>query len=146
MKITLDLTINKNCNSVWRAFDNPKNIKRWQPTLISFEPQVGTPGQVGSISKLTYCEDGRVITMLEIITNREEPHEFAGTYSVNGVVNELRNTFYEVNAQQTRWTLDVDYKLPGILAIAAPFVKNSICKRTRADMERFKAMVESAGL
>ena len=38
MKFTLALTINKNRQTVWKAFDNPKNMKRWMPTLESFEP------------------------------------------------------------------------------------------------------------
>lgn len=146
MKYTLDLTINKNRSSVWRAFDNPKNMKRWQPTLRTFEPQTGTPGQVGAVSKLTYQEDGRTLTMFETITRREEPNEFGGTYSTQGVVNELHNRFVEVNAQQTRWTLDAEFKFTGFFAIAAPLMKRSMIKRTLADMARFKAMVESNNL
>jgi len=146
MKFTVDLTINKSRSSVWKAFDNPKNMKRWQPTLESFEPQAGTPGQIGAVSKLTYREDGRSITMLETITRRDEPTEFTGIYSTKGVVNELRNTFDEVNGQQTRWTLDADFKFSGFLAIAAPLIKTAIRKRTQADMERFKTMVENSNL
>ncbi len=143
MKFTVDLTINKNRNQVWHAFENPKNMKRWMPTLEAFEPQAGTPGHIGAISKLTYREDGRTITMLETITSRDEPSEFAGTYTTDGVVNELRNRFDEVNAQQTRWTLEADFRFSGILALIAPLMKKTFVKRTQADMERFKAMVES---
>lgn len=143
MRYTVNLTINKNRDRVWRAFENPKNMKRWMPTLQSFEPQSGTPGQVGAISKLVYREDGRTLTMLETITNRDEPNEFAGVYSTDGVVNELRSTFDELNAQQTRWTLDAEFRFSGILSVVAPFMKKQFIKRTQADMERFKAMVES---
>lgn len=143
MKFTVDLTINKNRRSVWKAFDNPNNTRHWQPTLQSFEPQKGTPGQVGAISKLTYREDGQTITLLETITDRDEPNEFSGIYARDGVVNELRNTFVELNAQQTRWILDADLRFSGVLSLVAPLMKKSLVKRTRADMERFKAMVEN---
>lgn len=143
MKFTIDMTINKGRSSVWKAFDNPKNIKRWQPTLESFEPQKGTPGHIGAISKLTYREDGRTITMYETVTDRNEPDEFAGTYTTKGIVNQLRNTFVELNAQQTRWTLDAEFQFSGILSLVAPLIKPTVVKRTQADMERFKSMVES---
>ncbi len=143
MKFSVDLTINKNRRLVWKAFDNPKNMQRWQPTLEAFEPQAGTPGQIGAISKLTYREDGRAITMYETITDRDEPNEFSGTYTTAGVVNQLRNRFVELNAQQTRWTLDADFRFTGLLALVAPLMKRSFVKRAQADMERFKAMVEN---
>lgn len=137
------MTINKGRSSVWKAFDNPKNMKRWQPTLETFEPQKGTPGHIGAISKLTYVEDGRTITMYETITDRSEPTEFAGTYTTQGAVNQLRNTFVELNAQQTRWTLDAEVRFSGLMSLVAPLIKPTVVKRTQADMERFKAMVES---
>lgn len=143
MKFTIDVTINKNRKQVWRAFDNPKNMKRWQPTLQTFEPQSGAQGQVGAVSKLTYNEDGRTMTLFETITRRDEPNEFAGMYITDGVVNHLKNRFDELNAQQTRWTLDAEFKFTGILAVVAPLMKNSFVKRTQADMERFKTMVEN---
>lgn len=143
MKFTIDMTINKGRSSVWKAFDNPRNMKRWQPTLESFEPQKGTPGHIGAISKLTYREDGRTMTLYETITDRSEPNEFAGTYTTNGVVNQLRNRFEELNAQQTRWTLDAEVRFSGLLSLVEPLIKPTVIKRTQADMERFKSMVES---
>lgn len=143
MKFTLALTINKNRQTVWKAFDNPKNMKRWMPTLESFEPQSGVAGQVGAVSKLTFREDGRTITMLETITARDEPNEFAGTYTVNGTVNLLDNRFIEMNPHQTQWTMDAEYKFKGLMGLVAPLMRPVIVKRTRLDMERFKSMVEA---
>lgn len=143
MKFTLALTINKNRQSVWKAFDNPKNMKRWMPTLESFEPQSGAAGQIGAVSKLTFVEDGRTFTFLETITTRNEPNEFVGTYVANGVVNTLGNRFVEVNPHQTRWTMDAEYKFKGIMGLVAPLMRPAIVKRTRLDMERFKSMVET---
>ena len=143
MKFTLALTINKNRQSVWKAFDDPKNMKRWMPTLESFESQSGTTGQIGAVSKLTFREDGRSLTLLETITRRDEPNEFAGTYIANGVVNILDNKFVEMNPHQTQWTMDAEYKFTGFMGLVAPLMRKAIVKRTRLDMERFKSMVEA---
>ena len=113
------------------------------PTLESFEPQTGEAGQVGAVSKLTFREDGRTVTMLETIITRDEPREFAGTYTVNGTVNILGNTFVEMNPHQTQWTMDAEYKFKGFIGLVAPLMRPAIVKRTRLDMERFKSMVES---
>jgi carbon monoxide dehydrogenase subunit G len=143
VKFTVDLTLNRDRKNVWKAFDNPANMKRWMPSLQSFEQQSGTQGEVGSVSKLIYREDGRTVTMYETITARDEPKSFSGKYSTREVVNTLDNEFIELNPYQTQWKLHADFKFSGILAVIAPFMKKTIIKRTCEDMERFKSMVES---
>ncbi len=143
MKFTVDLTLNRDRRNVWKAFDNPANMKRWMPSLQSFEPQTGREGQVGAVSKLIYAQDGRIITMYETITAREEPNRFSGRYNTGDVVNFLDNEFIELNPHQTHWKLHAEFKFTGILSIIAPFMKKSIIQQTRQDMERFKNMVES---
>jgi carbon monoxide dehydrogenase subunit G len=143
VKFTVDLTLNKDRTHVWKAFDNPANMKRWMPSLQSFEQQSGKQGQVGAISKLTYAEDGRTITLYETITARQEPDKFSGKYTTSDVVNIMDYEFIELNPYQTQWKIHADFKFSGILAVIAPFMKKTIIKRTREDMERFKSMVES---
>ena len=72
MKFKLEIPIGKPRDEVWKAFDNIENMKKWQPSLISFEPISGTPGQPGAISKLTYEENGREFSLIEKITHRDD--------------------------------------------------------------------------
>ena len=69
MKFKLELPINKSCVEVWKAFDNVENMKKWQPSLVSFEPVRAIPGQPGAVSKLTYSEGGREFALIEKITH-----------------------------------------------------------------------------
>ena len=68
MRFNIDLLINKPRAAVWKAFDNPETMKKWQKTLISFEPVSGIPGQPGTVSKLTYKEDEREFALTETVS------------------------------------------------------------------------------
>lgn len=45
MKYKLDIIINKPVDEVIKLFDNPDNLKKWQPELVSFEHLSGEEGQ-----------------------------------------------------------------------------------------------------
>ena len=144
MKFKLELPINKPRAEVWKAFDNVENMKKWQPTLITFEPVSGTPGQPGAVSKLTYEEGGREFALIETITHREEPNRFDGLYENNFADNVIKNTFIEHDKDQTRWVMETEFKFKTLLMkIMGPLMKKNFVKRTQRDMERFKEMAES---
>ena len=68
MRFTLALPINKSRAEVWKAFDNPENMKKWQPALVSFQLMNGNQGQPGALSKLTCREREREFSLMETIT------------------------------------------------------------------------------
>ena len=144
MKFKLELPIHKPRADVWKAFDNTENIKKWQPTLIKFEPVSGTPGQPGAISKLTYEEGGREFTLVEKITHRDEPSSFDGIYENNFTDNIVRNKFIERGQHQTLWVTETEFRFKTlIMKIMGPMMKKNFIARTQKDMERFKEMAES---
>ena len=144
MKFKLELPIHKPRADVWKAFDNTENIKKWQPTLIKFEPVSGTPGQPGAISKLTYEEGGREFTLIEKITHRDEPSSFDGIYENNFTDNIVRNKFIERGQHQTLWVTETEFRFKTlIMKIMGPMMKKNFIARTQKDMERFKEMAES---
>lgn len=144
MKFKLELPIHKPRADVWKAFDNTENIKKWQPTLIKFEPVSGAPGQPGAISKLTYEEGGREFTLIEKITHRDEPSSFDGIYENNFTDNIVRNKFIERGQHQTLWVTETEFRFKTlIMKIMGPLMKKNFVARTQKDMERFKEMAES---
>jgi len=144
MKFKLELPIHKPRADVWKAFDNTENIKKWQPTLIKFEPVSGAPGQPGAISKLTYEEGGREFTLIEKITHRDEPSSFDGIYENNFTDNIVRNKFIERGQHQTLWVTETEFRFKTlIMKIMGPMMKKNFIARTQKDMERFKEMAES---
>ena len=145
MKFKLELLINQPLAEVWKAFDTVENMKKWQPSLISFEPISGTPGQPGAVSKLTYEEGGREFSLIEKITHREEPNRFDGVYENNFADNIVRNRFIEQGKDQTLWVIETEYAFKTLLMkIVGPLRKKNFVARTQRDMERFKEVAEDS--
>lgn len=93
MKFTNEITIDLPRARVIELFDNPDNMKHWQPGLVSFEHVSGTPGQPGATSRLKYAQGRREGEMIETITVRNLPDEFSGTYDSKGIRNIVKNYF-----------------------------------------------------
>ena len=146
MKMAIELMLDKGRQEVWKAFDNPDNMKKWQPTLKSFEPVSGIPGQVGAVSRLTYDEGGRSVVLTETITLRQEMVAFAGTYDSGQAVNTVQSSFAEVVPGRTQWVMEAEFLCRGFFKLMAPFIRGTIEKRMRADMARFKSMLEAGEL
>jgi hypothetical protein len=144
MKFRLELPINKPRAEVWKAFDNPQNMNKWQRSLISFETISGTQGQPGAVSKLTFEEHGRQFELMEKITYRDEPNRFDGVYENNFADDTVRNTFIEKGKEQTLWVVETEYRFKTlVMKILGPLMKKNYVARTQKDMGRFKEMVES---
>lgn len=146
MQLAFIYVLGRKREDVWKAFDNPDNMKKWQPTLTTFEPVSGTPGQVGAVSKLTYREDGRDIVLQETVTVRREPEEFGGTYESDMATNVIHNRFETEGPWTTRWSVTVDFRFRGFWRLLGPLLKGAITRRTRTDLERFKTLLESGQL
>ena len=128
-----------------QLFDNPATMKEWQPTLISFEPISGTPGQVGAKSRLKYKMGHREVEMVETITKRDLPREFSGTYEAKGVWNTVRNTFEEDGPSRTIWHSDCEFRFGGFMKVMGFLMPGAFRKESRKMQERFKAWAEKQG-
>lgn len=143
MKLNYDIVIDRDLATVWKAFDNPDNMRRWQPTLESFEPVSGKPGQPGAVSQLVYVENGRRIEMVETITERREPHFMAGTYDSGMGTAIVVNHFADAGDGNTRWTVYWNYRPKSWFRLLAPLFRGSMKKRVEDDLNRFKLFAES---
>lgn len=144
MKFKLELPINKPRAEVWKAFDNPENMKVWQPSLIDFEPIKGTQGQPGAVSKLTFRENEREFSLIEKVTAREELNRLDGIYENEFADNMISNRFIEKDSDQTLWIVETEFTFKTfIMKIMGPLIKKKFVARTEKDMQRFKAMVEA---
>lgn len=143
MKFTLQLPINKPCTEVWNAFDNPDNMKKWQPSLLSFDRISGTRGQPGAVARLTYEENGQQFALIEKVTYREEAKRLDGVYENDFADNIVRNTFIAEGSDATLWVVEAEYKFKTlIMQILGPIMKKNFVARTQRDMECFKEMME----
>ena len=143
MKLKFETVIDASLDTVWAAFDNPENMTRWQQNLESFKHVSGEPGQAGTVSELIYDEKGRKVVLEETITERRQPDFLAGTYDSPMGKTLIVNHFEAVDDNSTRWTTWCNFTFKGFMKIMSLFISGIIRKRTEADMERFKLMVET---
>ena len=144
MKHKTEILIDSDLDTVWRMFDDPANMTKWQPTLKSFTHRSGTPGQEDAISELVYEENGRDVVMTETITARREGSFLGGTYDSKWGTVIIFNHFEETDDGKIRWTSNMNYSFKGLMKIMAFFMRRSICNRSDRDMNRFKLLVETA--
>ena len=143
MKVTNEVTIDADRKTVWRVFDNPDNLSKWQPTLRSFTHRSGTPGQPGAVSEVVYDENGRDVVMTETMTERREPDFMAGSYDSSWSKAIIVNHFETIGDNQTRWAIYANHQFKGIFKVLGLFFRKSIVGRTEEWMQRFKLLVES---
>ncbi len=143
MKFKLEIPIQKPRAEVWKAFDNPENMKIWQQSLIDFETIEGAQGQPGAVSRLTFRENEREFSLIEKVTARDEPNRLDGIYENEFADNTISNRFVEQGSDQTLWIVETEFKFKTLLMkIMGPLMKKKLVARTESDMQRFKEMVE----
>ncbi len=144
MKFALELSLPKSRDEIWKAFNNPENIKNWQPSLEKFETISGIQGQAGSVSKLTYKEGKREFSLLEKITHCAAPDRLDSAYENEFADNSIMNTFVVVSENETLWRVEVEFIFKTLLMkIIGPLMKTNYILRTERDMQRFKTFVEN---
>lgn len=138
-----EIVIDASRQKVWSVFDDVDKRSRWQPALKSYTHKSGVAGQVGSVAELTYSEDGRNFVMQEHISEKREPDFLAGSYETQWASTTVVNHFESIDGETTRWVGYANFRFKGFMKIMALFLGGSIRKRTEADMQRFKLLVES---
>jgi len=128
MKYSVEVSISKNREEVWRLFDNVENLYKWQPTLKEFNLERGEAGKPGAKSRLKYLEGKREIEMIETIISRNQPEEFSGTYEMKGAKHWIKNSFEVIDENKTKWVMDSEFQFSGIYILMTPFIKGMIIK------------------
>lgn len=144
MKYERELAIDLPRDRVIELFDDPDNLAKWQPGLKSFKHLSGDPGQPGARSELIFEEGRRRIEMIETVTRRNLPDEFAGTYEAKGVMNWVSNRFVAIAPDRTRWIIETEFKFTGIMRFLAPLMRGAFPKQTQEFMQKFKEFAEGS--
>jgi len=142
MKYTTEITINQPIDKVVELFDNPNNLSEWQPELVSYEHIHGEPGQPGAEAKLKYKMGNRELEMIETVTRRDLPEEFAATYQADNVTNIQINHFETVGENDTKWISENEFQFKGFMKIMSWFMGGAFKKQTNKYMTQFKAFAE----
>ena len=142
MKYINEVEINAPLDKVIVLFDDPANLAKWQPGLLSFEPVSGTPGQPGAKSKLKYRMGKRDVEMIETITVRDLPREFSGTYEAKGVFNYVTNRFEALGNSKTKYTTENEFKFKGIMKLIGFLMPGAFKKQSQKYLDLFRDFAE----
>jgi len=145
MKYSSEIEINLPVKKVVELFDNPDNLKHWQPGLQSFQHLSGTPGEPGAKSKLHFKMGKRDIEMIETITVRNLPEEFSGTYEAKGVWNEVKNHFISLDENRTLYRCENEFQFSGFMKIIGFLMPGAFKKESMKYLVQFKEFAEKAG-
>ena len=143
MKFRNEIVIDADRLSVWAIFDDPGNMKAWQPTLRSFTRKSGEEGRPGAVAELVYDENGRKVRLIETITERRAPHFMAGTYESDAGNTLVVNHFEDAGDGRTRWVMYGNHSFKGLFRVLGIFFAGKIRKRNEAMMNNFKLFAET---
>ena len=142
MKYTCSIDIDKPVDELIELFDNPDNLSKWQPGLISYEHMSGTPGEPGSKARLHYKMNKRDVEMIETVISRSHG-EFTATYETNGVTNISKNSFEPINEHRTRLISEQEFKFSGFMKLMGWFMPGAFRKESEKYLHRFKEYAEN---
>jgi uncharacterized protein YndB with AHSA1/START domain len=143
MKQKFEIEIDAGVDTVWTAFTNPDNMRRWVKNFKSFTSTSGIPGQPGATGEIVFDENGREVVLKEKITERREKAFLAATYEASHGTTQIVNHFESVEPNTTRWSSWCKFTFNGFMKFLSLFMAGTIRRRTEGDMARFKLMVES---
>jgi hypothetical protein len=146
MKYINEIIIDLPVERVIELFDNPENMKYWQPGFISFEHISGEPGHPGAKSKLKYNMEGKEIEMIETIMVRNLPKEFSGTYEAKGIFTIVRNYFKPCEQGKTIYIAENEYEFKGLMKIVSLFIPGAFRKQSLKMMNHFKLFAENKSI
>lgn len=145
MRYTISIDIDLPREKVIELFDNPDNLKQWQPGLQKIEHLSGEPGQAGAKMKMYYKMGKREIEMIETVTLRELPEKFHGTYDANGVHNIQENYFEVIDQNKTRWTSISEFQFNNFsMKVMGWIMPGAFKKQSKKYMTLFKDFAENA--
>lgn len=144
MKYSVEIEINLPIDRVIELFDNVDHMKKWMNGLESFTNISGKPGQVGTKSKLLFKNGKKTMEMIETITVRNLPHEFSGTYEINGVYNIVKNKFSSIGPNKTKYLSEQEFQFSSLFfKIMAWIFPGMFKKQTLKFLNDFKNFAEN---
>lgn len=145
MKYTCEIEINQPVDKVIALFDNPDNLKKWMDGLQSFEHLSGEPGQPGAKSRLKFKMGKREMDMIETISVRNLPEEFSGFYEMDGVKNNIKNSFKAIGENKTKYSTENEFIIQNnfMMKVISFLMPGMFKKQSMKYLESFKKFAES---
>lgn len=145
MKYTQHIVIDRPVEQVVSLFNEPENLKRWHPDLVSIELLSGEERQTGAKTRLLYSTTRGDFELIETITNTDLLNDLSGEYDTvgKGMFNTMSNRFSSAGQGKTRYEIEIDYQFSGVIMRSMGLTMGWMFKKqSYKSLERFKAFVE----
>ena len=143
MKLSSEVHIDADRNTVWAAFTDLADRSRWQMNLRDVKLLSGEAGEANSSYQLTFDDDGRESTAIESITEVREGDFMAIIIDDDQAKWLIVSSFTDADDGGTIWRRFGNASFHGLARLGAAFRVGAIRRRFEDDMQRFKLMVET---
>ncbi|MBD3224567.1 MAG: SRPBCC family protein [Caldithrix sp.] len=129
---------------VIQLFDNPDNMKHWQPGLLDYEPLDNKSGQVGAQTRLRFKMRNKEMEMTETVLKKELPELIETSYETKGVYNVVCNRFISLDDHKTQWISQNEFKFDSfMMKLFGALMPGMFKKQSQHYMDLFKEFAES---
>lgn len=142
---TVNIVVKQPKGAVVTALLNPENFTFWQSGLQKFEVITGKPGEIGSIARLHYIQNGRKHVMIDKLIDSEPGKKYLSRISGKAIIATVE-TLLEDFGESTRITINWSGQSNILLLrFILPLMKKRLKSQSMAELETFKKLIESRG-
>ena len=146
MKTTIraDIRIARPPEVVTRVLLDPTQAVLWTTDLERFEVVAGSPGEVGSVARLHYRQNGRPYVMEDTLLEAESNRRYLSQVSGAALIATVETTLTACDdgtRVAIRW-IGQGRALPFRLLL--PFIRAMIVRQTKTDLRKLKTLVEGS--
>lgn len=146
VRITESIRIDRPAEDVWSVVSDLETHTTWRPALVEFRQLDEGPLDVGTRIREVLRWGKREIELEDVVTAVEPPHRFALTGGWQAAEFDVEFRL-EPEGDGTRVTMDWPLRPKSLLMrVAAPFLKGTMSKATREELEKLRDYVEARPL
>jgi carbon monoxide dehydrogenase subunit G len=143
MNYTYEIEINAPLEKVVKLAGDPANRMSWMDGIESYEPVSGTPGEVGSKSKMVFKTGNMKMTMVGTVVANNLPQSFTESIDASNLTSTAISKFVAAGVDKTKYISEQNFVFKGLLnKIVGFLLQGEFKKQTLRHMEGFKRFAE----